>query len=64
MDRDEITVGALIALKSGAIGVVTDIASDDDPSIPVGAPVRIRLETGTIIQIAYEEIADARPHGS
>jgi hypothetical protein len=64
MDPEEITVGSLVALKSGAVGVVTHIASDDDPAVPASAPVRVQLtDEGAIVQLAYEEIADTRPRG-
>jgi preprotein translocase subunit YajC len=65
MDPNEITVGAMVALQSGAVGVVVHIADDDDPAIPSSAPVRVRLkDEGQLIQVAYEEIADVRPHRS
>jgi hypothetical protein len=65
MDPDKITLGTLIALKDGAVGVVTHIASDDDPAVPASAPVRVRLkDEGVMVQVAYEEIADARPSSS
>jgi hypothetical protein len=41
MDPDKITLGTLIALKHGAVGVVTHMANDDDPAVPARAPVRV-----------------------
>ncbi|MFZ0385230.1 MAG: hypothetical protein WAL22_06185 [Solirubrobacteraceae bacterium] len=65
MDPDQITVGTLIVFKGGPTGVVTHIATDDEPAVPASAPVRVRLnDEGAMIQVAYEEIADARPPSS
>jgi hypothetical protein len=65
MNPDTITVGTLITLTDGTVGVVTHIASDDDPSVPANTPVRVRLkDEGAMIQVAYAEIADARPPSS
>jgi hypothetical protein len=64
MDPDKITVGTLIVLKRGPTGVVTHIASDDDPAVSAAHQFASDSDEGAMIQAAYEEIADARPPSS
>jgi hypothetical protein len=42
MKPDQLTVGARVALTSGAVGVATAIASDDNSAVPI----RVRLPGG------------------